>query len=129
MNDNKLEMDDAQRAANYEAIKSDVKHEVGNEIAHEARVAAPSQVAEIDSGREIGGLFPGCAQEHRLVLGPGVEILVIVWRGGADRMVLLHRRAPGRKHRPKRAAAPAAAQTAASVAWRAASAARRCRSM
>ena len=32
MTDNKLEMDEAQRAANYEAIKSDVKHEVGNEI-------------------------------------------------------------------------------------------------
>jgi hypothetical protein len=34
MTDNKLEMDEAQRAANYEAIKSNVKNEVGNEIAY-----------------------------------------------------------------------------------------------
>lgn len=49
MTDNKLEMDEAQRAANYEAIKSDVKHEVGNEIAGEARLVTPSQAQDIDN--------------------------------------------------------------------------------
>lgn len=36
MTDNKLEMDEARRAANYESIKSSVKSEVGGEIVHEA---------------------------------------------------------------------------------------------
>lgn len=36
MTDNKLEIDEARRAANYEAIKSGVKSEVGGEIVHEA---------------------------------------------------------------------------------------------
>lgn len=52
MTDNKLEIDEVQRAANYEAIKSDVKHEVGNEIAYEARAVTPSQASEIDSVAE-----------------------------------------------------------------------------
>ncbi len=49
MTDNKLEIDEAQRAANYEAIKADVKHEVGSEIAHEARDVTPGQASDIDS--------------------------------------------------------------------------------
>lgn len=49
MNDNKLEIDEVQRAANYEAIKSDVKNEVGKEIAYEARSVSPSQADDIDS--------------------------------------------------------------------------------
>lgn len=49
MTDNKLEIDEAQRAANYEAIKSDVKHEVGSEIATEARAVGPAQAREIDN--------------------------------------------------------------------------------
>jgi uncharacterized protein YggT (Ycf19 family) len=36
MTDNKIELDEARRAANYEAIKTDVKSEVGGEIVHEA---------------------------------------------------------------------------------------------
>jgi uncharacterized protein YggT (Ycf19 family) len=52
MTDNKLEMDEAQRAANYEAIKSDVKHEVGNEIAYEARAVTPAQASDIDAVAE-----------------------------------------------------------------------------
>ena len=52
MTDNKLEMDEAQRAANYEAIKSDVKYEVGNEIAHEARIVTPTQAHDVDAVAE-----------------------------------------------------------------------------
>lgn len=52
MTDNKLEIDEAQRAANYEAIKTDVKHEVGNEITYEARAVSPTQASEIDSVAE-----------------------------------------------------------------------------
>ena len=52
MTDNKLENDEAQRTANYEAIKSDVKHEVGNEIASEARVPNAAQAGEIDSAAD-----------------------------------------------------------------------------
>ncbi len=37
MVDDKLAQDEAQRAGNYEAIKSDVKAEVGGEIAAEAQ--------------------------------------------------------------------------------------------
>ena len=36
MTDNKIELDEARRAANYEAIKTNVKSEVGGEIVHEA---------------------------------------------------------------------------------------------
>jgi len=50
MVDDKLEQDDLQRTANYEAIKSEVKAEVGGEIAAEARrgrvVARVSQVID-----------------------------------------------------------------------------------
>lgn len=49
MTDNKLEIDEAQRTANYEAIKADVKQEVGSEIAHEARDVTPAQASDIDS--------------------------------------------------------------------------------
>jgi uncharacterized protein YggT (Ycf19 family) len=49
MTDNKLELDEVQRAANYEAIKSDVKNEVGNEIAYEARSVTPAQADDIDA--------------------------------------------------------------------------------
>ena len=49
MTDNKLEMDEAQRAANYESIKSDVKREVGNEIAYEALAGTPIPANDIDS--------------------------------------------------------------------------------
>lgn len=48
MTDNKLEIEEAQRAANYEAIKSNVKSEVGSEIVNEARAVPPSQAREID---------------------------------------------------------------------------------
>jgi uncharacterized protein YggT (Ycf19 family) len=49
MTDNKLEMEEAQRTANYEAIKSSVKQEVGSEIAREAQVVTPTQARQIDS--------------------------------------------------------------------------------
>jgi uncharacterized protein YggT (Ycf19 family) len=48
MVDDKLAREEAQRAANYEAIKSDVKSEVGGEIAAEARAATPRDAADID---------------------------------------------------------------------------------
>lgn len=48
MIDNKLEQDEAQRAANYEAIKSDVKTEVGGEIAAEAQRPTAAEVQHID---------------------------------------------------------------------------------
>ncbi len=49
MTDNKLEIDEARRAANYEAIKSDVKNEVGGEIAYEARSVTSAQANDIDA--------------------------------------------------------------------------------
>lgn len=48
MVDDKLERDEAQRSANYEAIKSDVKAEVGGEIAAEARRATPAEAETVD---------------------------------------------------------------------------------
>jgi uncharacterized protein YggT (Ycf19 family) len=49
MTDNKLELDEAQRAANYEAIRSNVTSEVGGEIVADARGAAPNQVDRVDN--------------------------------------------------------------------------------
>lgn len=49
MTDNKLEMEEVQRTANYEAIKANVKHEVGDEIAREAQAVTPTQAREIDA--------------------------------------------------------------------------------
>lgn len=49
MTDNKLELDEAQRAANYEAIKSSVKSDVGGEIAADARVTSPEQAERVDN--------------------------------------------------------------------------------
>lgn len=48
MTDDKLEREEIERSANYEAIKSTVKSEVGGEIAAEARVPAPGEAAQID---------------------------------------------------------------------------------
>lgn len=48
MVDDKLAVEEAERAANYEAIKSSVKGEVGGEIAAEAQVPTRAQAAEID---------------------------------------------------------------------------------
>jgi uncharacterized protein YggT (Ycf19 family) len=48
MVDDKLEREEAQRAANYEAIKSNVKADVGGEISAEAARPAPSQAARIE---------------------------------------------------------------------------------
>lgn len=48
MVDNKLAQDEAERAANYEAIKSDVKAEVGGEVLSEAAVADRSQAAHVE---------------------------------------------------------------------------------
>lgn len=48
MVDDKLEREEAQRAANYEAIKSNVKGEVGGEIAAEARRASGAEIAQVD---------------------------------------------------------------------------------
>ncbi|MEJ7624274.1 MAG: hypothetical protein WKF34_09805 [Pyrinomonadaceae bacterium] len=49
MVDDKLAQDEALRTANYEAVKSSVKADVGGEIAHEAAVATPRQAARIDN--------------------------------------------------------------------------------
>lgn len=49
MVDDKLERDELQRVANYEAIKSDVKAEVGSEIASEAQVPTASQAQRVEN--------------------------------------------------------------------------------
>lgn len=49
MIDDKLEREEAQRAATYEAVKSNVKGEVGGEIIAEAQVPAPDDAARIDN--------------------------------------------------------------------------------
>ena len=49
MVDNKLEQDEAQRAANYEAIKSNVKAEVGGEIAAEANRPTATEANRIEN--------------------------------------------------------------------------------
>ncbi len=48
MVDDKLALEEAQRAANYEEIKSNVKAEVGGEIYAEAARPAPSQAARVE---------------------------------------------------------------------------------
>ncbi len=48
MVDDKLEREEAQRAANYEAIKSGVKSEVGGEIAAEAQRPTAAEAGQID---------------------------------------------------------------------------------
>jgi uncharacterized protein YggT (Ycf19 family) len=49
MVDDKLARDEAQRAANYEAIKSSVKAEVGDDIYAEAARPVPSQSARVEA--------------------------------------------------------------------------------
>ena len=49
MVDNKLEIEEAQRAANYEAIKSNVKSDVGSEIAARADRATVSESAQAEN--------------------------------------------------------------------------------
>ncbi len=49
MLDNKLEQEEAQRVANYEAIKSNVKSEVGGEIVAEAERPTRNDAAKIDN--------------------------------------------------------------------------------
>ena len=48
MLDSKLEYEEAQRTANYEAIKSEVKAEVGGEIAAEAENRSHADSAQVD---------------------------------------------------------------------------------
>jgi hypothetical protein len=48
MVDDKLEREEIQRAAAYEAIKTDVKAEVGGEIATEAQVPTAAEAGQID---------------------------------------------------------------------------------
>jgi hypothetical protein len=49
MVDDKLEREEAQRAANYEAIKSSVKADVGDDIYAEAARPVPSQAARVEA--------------------------------------------------------------------------------
>lgn len=49
MVDDKLEIDELERAANYESIKSGVKSEVGGEIAAEAQVPTRGEGQRIDN--------------------------------------------------------------------------------
>ena len=49
MVDDKLEQDEALRAANYEAIKSDVTAEVGGEVHANAAVPTPSQADRVEA--------------------------------------------------------------------------------
>ena len=48
MIDDKLEREEAQRSANYEAIKTNVKAKVGSEIAAEANRPPPAQREEVE---------------------------------------------------------------------------------
>lgn len=48
MVDDKLAREEAQRAANYEAIKSDVKADVGGEIAAEAHTATQGEAVQVE---------------------------------------------------------------------------------
>ena len=48
MVDNKLALEEAQRAANYESIKSSVKSDVGDEIYSEASRTTPAQAARVE---------------------------------------------------------------------------------
>lgn len=48
MVDDKLAREEAQRAANYEAIKSNIKADIGSEINAEAARPAPSQAARVE---------------------------------------------------------------------------------
>ncbi|HEX6124175.1 MAG TPA: YggT family protein [Pyrinomonadaceae bacterium] len=48
MVDDKLALEESERAANYEAIKSNVKADVGNEIYAEAARPVPSQATRIE---------------------------------------------------------------------------------
>jgi hypothetical protein len=52
MVDDKLAREEAQRAANYEAIKSNVKADVGGDINAEASRPSPSQAARIENVAE-----------------------------------------------------------------------------
>jgi uncharacterized protein YggT (Ycf19 family) len=54
MIDDKLSVEEAERAAAYENIKSTVKSEVGGEIAADAATPTPSESAEVD--KLAGGL-------------------------------------------------------------------------
>lgn len=47
MNDEKLLYDEAQRAANYESIKSTVKHDVSSEIAAEAERISAAEITPV----------------------------------------------------------------------------------
>src|SRR6476469_5708560 len=49
MVDDKLEREEAQRAANYEAIKSSVKADVGDDIYAEAARPVPSHAARVEA--------------------------------------------------------------------------------
>ncbi len=49
MIDNKLARDESQRAENYEAIKSDVKAEIGGEIAADAQHPTPEAAQHIEN--------------------------------------------------------------------------------
>lgn len=49
MNDNKLDLEEAQRTANYEALKSDVKAEIGGEIAVKAERPNVNEAVEIEN--------------------------------------------------------------------------------
>ena len=49
MVDNKLAQNEAQRAANYETIKTDVQAEVGGEIAAEAQRPTATEANRIDN--------------------------------------------------------------------------------
>lgn len=49
MVENKLAVEEAQRTADYEAIKTEIKNEVGGEIAAEAERPAPGQARRIEN--------------------------------------------------------------------------------
>lgn len=49
MVDDKLEIDELERAANYEGIKAGVKSEIGSEIAAEAQIQTPGEAHRIDN--------------------------------------------------------------------------------
>ncbi len=72
MTDDKLEIDEAQRAANYEAVKSTVQADVGGEIAARADRYEPSQaerVAGVAAGMKERAVDDVVETEHEVERG------------------------------------------------------------
>lgn len=69
MNDDKLIRDEAQRAANYESIKSDVKAELRNEIAADAQRISPSNLPEVANDLQTQAINEVAQTHHEVERG------------------------------------------------------------